>query len=132
MRTARTPEEVEEIYIASMNAGDLEGALAVFDVDTVFVGPTEAETIHGVDGIRVRLAAALALDPQHRVLAQRVVHFDDYAVLFADWELDRLDTEGGAVHLRGSDTSIVRQREDGAWTVLRRTVTRKETRDPIG
>jgi uncharacterized protein (TIGR02246 family) len=115
---ASTAREVDEIFVAAMNAGDLDAALSVYDEETLFLpGPGE-EPVRGVEQLRTTLAQFIALKPKLRVVAKQFVELDDIAFYSLAWELDGTDADGNAVHLSGVDANIVRRKADGSWKVL--------------
>ena len=57
---ARTPEEIDTLFLAAMNAGDLDALVALYEPQATLT-PSPGRTVTGRDAIRDSLAAFLAV-----------------------------------------------------------------------
>ncbi|HLT20562.1 MAG TPA: nuclear transport factor 2 family protein [Thermomicrobiales bacterium] len=111
---ARTPADVDRLFAEALSAGDLEGALAMYEPDAVY----HSEPSHparGHERIRQELAALIALDCTLDCYAIDVVENDDLAVLRADWIFTGTGTDGRRIESRGRSIEVVRRQPDGSW-----------------
>jgi uncharacterized protein (TIGR02246 family) len=94
----RTPEEVFQHHAQSLGAGDLEGIVADYTDDAVFITPSGVR--HGKDGIREAFTQLLADVPN------------------ADWELKTQIYEGDVLFLEWTADSAKTRVEDGIDTFV--------------
>ena len=81
---SRTPEEVFQHHAGALGAGDLEGIVADYAEDAVFITP--AGTLRGKDGIRTAFTRLLADVPAANWTLKTQIYEDD--VLFLEWAAD--------------------------------------------
>lgn len=95
---ARTPQEVFQHHAQALGAGDLDGIVADYSDDAVFITP--ARVWRGKDGIREAFTQLLADVPN------------------AAWELKTQIYEGDALFLEWAATSAATKIEDGIDTFI--------------
>jgi uncharacterized protein (TIGR02246 family) len=96
----RTPEEVFQHHAEALGAGDLDGIVADYTDDAVFITP--AGVRRGKDGIRAAFTQLLADVPNAAWNLRTQIYQDD--VLFLEWAAD-----AGATFVEdGIDTFVFR------------------------
>src|SRR5262249_17415088 len=81
---AQRPEEGDFEIAGRTNAGDLEGAVGLYESDARFVaGPDN--TVEGSDGIREVMRSMLAGKPRLTIEVPKVVQTGDVALLCSKW-----------------------------------------------
>jgi hypothetical protein len=85
---ARTPEEVFAHHAQALGAGDLEGIVADYADDAIFISP--AGVLRGKDGIRGAFVALLGDVPDASWQLKTQLYADD--VLFLEWSADSAAT----------------------------------------
>jgi hypothetical protein len=96
----RTPEEVFQHHAQALGAGDLDGIVADYSDDAVFITPAGVK--RGKDGIREAFAQLLDDVPNAAWSLKTTIYWDD--VLFLEWAAD-----AGATRVDdGIDTFIFR------------------------
>ncbi|MFO7447405.1 MAG: ketosteroid isomerase family protein [Ignavibacteriaceae bacterium] len=70
IRPALKPDDLENFFIQRLNAGDIEGLLALYEQDAVMV-TGENQTISGIEAIRKFFTDLLADKPQFKPGKQR-------------------------------------------------------------
>ena len=113
----RTPAEVIERFSERMSAGDLEGALDLYEPDAAFVA-APGQQVHGRDAIAEALERFLAMRPRLEGRVRKVVESGDTALVINDWRLEGRDPSGGAVEMSGRSADVVQRAADGSWRVL--------------
>lgn len=111
--TATTPADVDRLFAEALSRGDLEGALAMYEEDAVYV--EEDGTARGHTEIRVALAALIALQPTLDCYEIDVVENGDTAVLRARWTFSGTRADGTAYKSAGRSIEVVRRQADGSW-----------------
>ena len=94
----RTPEEVFAQHAQALGAGDLDGIVADYSDDAVFITPSGVKS--GKDGIREAFTQLLADVPN------------------AAWDLKTAIYEGDALFLEWAATSAATKVEDGIDTFI--------------
>lgn len=111
---------VEQAQMAAFNAHDLEGAVAGYAENAMFVGPGE-EPARGIDAVRAS-AEALIKDPNmHLDISGEdgwVAASGDLAVTTARWKLAMTGADGMVANLSGINTSTWTKQADGGWKMI--------------
>ena len=94
----RTPQEVFQHHVQTLGAGDLDGIVADYTDDAVFITPAGVK--RGKDGIREAFTQLLADVPN------------------ADWALPTQIYDGDALFLEWTATSAATKVEDGIDTFI--------------
>jgi uncharacterized protein (TIGR02246 family) len=107
---ARTAEECDELFEQHINAGNLDGLVALYEPDATFV-PQEGEAVHGAAAIRAALAGFVAMKPTLKMKITRVIPVGkDLAMIYNDWTM----TVGGQAS-SGKAIELMRRQTDGTW-----------------
>lgn len=117
--SANTPQDVDRQFGERLNAGDLDGLLALYEPEASFV-PREGETLIGRAAISKELASFLGMKPKITMNVVRVVPCAaDVALLYNDWRLTApAGADGVATEMSGKAIEIVRRQKDGTWLFL--------------
>lgn len=111
----RTPEDADRLFAERMNAGDVEGLVALYEPAGVLVRE-DGTPVVGPAALRDELGGILALRPRITMRVTRVVSSgDDLALLYNDWSLTATAPDGSAVALEGRASELVRRQADGTW-----------------
>ena len=114
---ARSPEEIDRIFERELNAGNLEGLVALYEPTAAFtVEPGKVVT--GTAAIREAIAGFLALKPTISLSPQVLANTGDVAMVSSKWKLKGTAPDGSAVDLAGDSVEIVRRQADGTWKFI--------------
>lgn len=112
---ARSPEEVDRLFAEHLNAGNVDGVVALYEAHATFV-PQEGAPITGHAGIRQVIAAFAAMKPRLVMnVIKTVPATPDLAVLYNNWTMKSVGPDGQAVDGSGKAIEIVRRQPDGSW-----------------
>jgi uncharacterized protein (TIGR02246 family) len=111
---ARNPADVDRLFAEALSAGDLDGALAMYEEDATYVDG-HGTTAHGHPQIRAALAALIAVQPTLDCYEIDVVENGDIAVLRARWIFSGTNADGTTFENRGRSIEVVRRQPDGSW-----------------
>ncbi len=112
---ARSPEEVDALFEKALNAGDLEGLVALYEPDATLI-PQPGQEAKGRDAIRQALAPLVEGKAQIDLRVERTVRSgDELAATYGVWTMRMGDQE-----LSGKTIEVVRRQPDGTW--LRRSL----------
>lgn len=115
--SARTPEEVHELFAKHFSAGDLEALLALYESGAKLV-PQAGPAVSGLAAIREAMSGFLALKPQFDLQLKKAFQADDIALLFSTWTLKGTDSAGGPIEMAGQTSDVVRRQPDGTWLLV--------------
>ena len=111
---AKTPEEIDRLFVQAFSAHDLDALVALYEPDAVLV-PQQGQTVTGRDAIRETLKGFLTLCGEFRSEVKSVVQTGDLALVRSDWSLVGTAPGGCPVDLSGCGVAIVRRQPDGSW-----------------
>jgi uncharacterized protein (TIGR02246 family) len=111
---AHRPEECDLLIAEAINAGDLEGAVALYESDARFVAGPDT-VVAGTDGIRDVMRQMLAGKPRLTITVPTVVQTGDIALLCSRWETVGTGPDGKEIRQSGNGREVVRRQTDGTW-----------------
>jgi uncharacterized protein (TIGR02246 family) len=113
--TAQTAADVDRLFGERVNAGDLEGLVALYEPNATLV-TQDAGTLVGHAAIRGYFEAMVAMKAAIDMGTCRVVPAGDgLAVLHHDWQATITGPDGQQMALTGKATEVVRRQADGSW-----------------
>ena len=114
---AKNPEDVERLFEERVNAGDLEGVLALYEPGATLVRPEGDVT--GAAAVRAFWSQLLAAKPRVQTQVTKVVRVgDDLAVLYNEWSGSMRGQDGQPTALAGKATEVARRQADGTWRFI--------------
>src|SRR5262245_32826728 len=114
---ARSPEEWPQQFTQCLNAGDLDGVLALYEDDARFVDRS-GETLVGRDRIRDIIAGLI--DSRTRMHGQvvRSVVIDDVALLYSDFSGTAIGVSGAEAEVESKAVEVLRRQPNGTWKLI--------------
>lgn len=111
---ANAPTDVDRLFAEALSAGDLDGALAMYEPDASYVDG-DGKVARGHQQIRAALAELLLLEPTLNCHEIDVVENGDTAVLRARWTFSGTNRAGMSFERHGRSIEVVRRQPDGTW-----------------
>jgi uncharacterized protein (TIGR02246 family) len=112
---ARNPEDVDRLFGEYLNAGNVEGIVALYEPSAALLLEAGAPLV-GREAIREGIKQFMAMRPHIEMKVVRVVHAGgDIAVLYNDWRLTMQGPDGQSIEDCGKACEIVRRQADGSW-----------------
>jgi uncharacterized protein (TIGR02246 family) len=115
--TAHTPTRAIELVSERISAGDVEGALAMYEPEAAFT-PQPGELVIGADAIRSALEQFAALRPKLEGQVEKVIESGDVALVLNRWTLAGTAPDGAPIEMAGLSADVLRRQADGRWLVL--------------
>jgi uncharacterized protein (TIGR02246 family) len=115
--TAKRPEEAIELFAASLNRGDVDAAITLYDSGAAFARQP-GEEVTGLEAIRDALQQFAALGPQLHGEITSVMTAGDVALVHNRWQLEGTRPDGTPVEMRGHSADVLRRALDGSWRIL--------------
>jgi uncharacterized protein (TIGR02246 family) len=108
--SARTPEDCDRLFADYVNAGNLDGVIALYEPGASLVQQDGSPAV-GKPAIREALGGMLAANARLRMNVTRTVRAgDDLVVLYNDWTMS-----AGGNEMQGKAIEVVRRQPDGTW-----------------
>lgn len=114
MATAHTPADVDRLFAEALSAGDIDGALSMYEPDAVYIDGTGHES-RGHPEIRAALAELVAMQATLDCYEVDTAENGDLAVLRARWVFTGTNPDGSTFERRGRSIEVVRRQPDGTW-----------------
>ena len=112
---AATAEDLDRLFAERVNAGDVEGVVALYEPDATMVRQDRSAAI-GTAAIREEITKLMALRPHMTLSVVRVLSAgEDVAVLYDDWHATGTDERGKPVRFSGHASEVARRQRDGTW-----------------
>jgi uncharacterized protein (TIGR02246 family) len=111
-----TPIDTVNQLADAINRGDLEAALALYEMDAVLV-VRPGTLARGSMELRTSLAQFIQLKPTLRTQTQSVVEVDDIALYVGRWTLQGVDPSGQGIAMGGESSDILRRQRDSRWLI---------------
>jgi uncharacterized protein (TIGR02246 family) len=115
--TAYTPTEAVALVSERISAGDVDGALALYEPEAAFT-PQPGEVVIGSDAIKQALEAFTSLRPKLEGRVEKVIESGDVALVLNRWTLAGTAPDGAAIEMGGLSADVLRRQPDGRWLVL--------------
>jgi ketosteroid isomerase-like protein len=114
--STETPLDVITKLTESINRGDLERALGLYEHSAVLVS-RPGTTACGTAELRVALGGFIAMRPTLTSQAYSLVESGDIALYLGRWKLLGTDPTGQPITLSGESTDVLRRQPDGRWLI---------------
>ncbi|HEV2812773.1 MAG TPA: SgcJ/EcaC family oxidoreductase [Solirubrobacteraceae bacterium] len=111
-----TAAELPAAFADRLAAGDLDGALALYEPDATFA-PQPGAHVTGLDAIRGALEQFIALNPTLDGEVEKVLEAGDVALVTNRWTL-RGTGPDGPLEMAGVSADVMRRQPDGTWRIL--------------
>jgi uncharacterized protein (TIGR02246 family) len=116
MNEVETPEAVIRRFSALLNERDVDGALALYEAEAMFVAEP-GTSVSGTEEIRAALERFAALEPELGGEIELVREAGGVALVVNRWSLRGSGPEG-PVEIAGRSADVLRRQADGSWRVL--------------
>ncbi len=114
---ASTPDDIHRLFAEGLNAGDAEAVSALYEEDAILVSDPK-RIVQGRAAILEGLQNFVAIRPRMTLNAARVVRNGDLALLYSDWTIVGLQSDGSRMTVDVRPTHLVRRQPDGTWRIV--------------
>jgi len=111
------PEHIHTLFRERFRAKDLDGLLALYEDDAVFL-TAPSPILTGKAAIREALTGFLAIEGRFELETRYVARCGDIALLSNAWHLTGTAPDGSPVDMRGQTAEVVRRQPDGRWLYI--------------
>jgi uncharacterized protein (TIGR02246 family) len=112
-----TPDGTVQEFATRLSAGDVTGALALYEPDATFIVEPGTAVV-GLEAIRDALEGFASLRPVLDGEIEQVVCTEDLALVVNRWALNGTAPDGQAVHLAGRSADVLRRTPNGDWRIV--------------
>jgi uncharacterized protein (TIGR02246 family) len=114
MAAARTPEEVDLLFVKALNAGDIDALMELYEPQASLM-PSPGKVVAGTAAIREGLGAFLAARPNMTMSQRLVSRTEDLALATSKWEATMTGPDGKRAAMNGQSVEVLRRQADGSW-----------------
>ena len=114
MTEAAFPADVDRLFAERINAGDVDGVVALYEPGAVLVALSGPPAI-GPEQIRERFAALIEAELNIECNVVAVHESGDTAMLYNDWRSTRRGPCGERLASEGKALEVVRRQPGGTW-----------------
>src|SRR5437867_11094117 len=111
---ARTPDELDTLFAKALNAGDLDGLMALYEPQAA-VMPSPGNVVVGAAAIREALAGFVAGKPSMKLTARTLAQTGDLALVSAEWQLAMTGPDGKPATMNARSVEVARRQPGGHW-----------------
>ena len=111
---ARSPEELDRLFASLMNAGDLDGLMALYEPQATLT-PEPGTVVTGTKAIREALGGFIAAKSQVTLNSRVLAQTGDLALTTSTWDLSGVGADGKPMRLSGQSAEVARRQPDGTW-----------------
>jgi uncharacterized protein (TIGR02246 family) len=112
---ARSPEDCDRLFGEHLNAGEVEGVVALYEENGSLV-QRDGGAATGRGEIRKVIARLTETRPVLRSHVVRVMRAgEDLAMLYNDWSMSATGRGGDRIERTGKAVEVVRRQADGTW-----------------
>ena len=111
---AMEPQELGKLFEARLNAGDLEGLLALYETEAVLHFPP-GNVATGIEAIKGSYKQALAGKPRIKLEPRGALQAGDLAPLTVRWTMNFTGPDGQPNQMTGVTAEMARRQADGTW-----------------
>jgi uncharacterized protein (TIGR02246 family) len=113
--TARSPEECDHLFAETVNAGDLEALVALYEPTCSLVQRNGSVAV-GRAEIRAVLGRLLAMQARIATEIVKVTRAgEELAMVYNDWRMAAHGPDGRPIEASGRAIEVVRRQPDGTW-----------------
>ena len=112
--SAQEPQDLGRLLEARLNAGDLEGLLALYEPEAVLHFPP-GNVATGSEAIGAAYEQALAGKPHINLQPKSVLEAGELALLTNGWTMSFTGPDGQPATMTGMTAEVARRQADGSW-----------------
>jgi uncharacterized protein (TIGR02246 family) len=111
------PRDWPRAFTERVNAGDVDGILALYDPDARFVTPA-GEILVGHEQLRRVLGGLVAAPARMESRVVQAIATADVAILYTDFHVTSVDASGATQALDQQAIEVLRRQPDGTWRLV--------------
>ena len=117
MAYAQQPEELHQLFVAGVNAHNVDALLALYEQDST-ASDLEGHPLQGRDNLRAFLLGFLSGVKQIDGGTRKVLISGNIALLSSTWHAVLVALDGGTSTVTGTSAEVARRQSDGTWRFL--------------
>jgi len=111
---ARTPEDVDRLFVEALNAGKIDDLVALYEPQATLM-PSPGKLVSGTAAIRESLQQFISAKPRMTLQPRLIAQTGDLAIVGSKWNLAMTGTDGKPAQMQGESVEVVRRQGDGRW-----------------
>ncbi len=111
------PGDLHQLFMAGVNAHDIEALLALYEPDSTAVD-LGGNSLSGLDNLRAFLTGFLSVAREIEGGTRKVLVAGDMALMSSSWKVVLATPDGGTAIAMGTSAEVARRQPDGTWRFL--------------
>ena len=111
---AKTPQELQSLFVAAFNSSDLDALLALYEPNAALATQSGVPQV-GTDKLEGSFRTIIGMKGKMSMDTTYAVETDGIALLRGSWSMESLTPVGKAVTMKGQGIEVARQQPDGSW-----------------
>ncbi|MDH5666589.1 MAG: DUF4440 domain-containing protein [Nitrospira sp.] len=112
--SAKTPQELQSLFVAAFNNSDLEALLALYEPNAALATQSGVPQV-GRDKMEDSFRTIIGMKGKMAIDTTYAVETDGIALLRGSWSIESLTPVGKAVMMKGQSIEVARRQPDGSW-----------------
>jgi uncharacterized protein (TIGR02246 family) len=112
--SAKTAQEVDQLFGEYLNAGNLDGLVGLYEPNATLI-PQPGQVAVGSEAIGASLSELLAAAPRVQTNVVRSAGDGDVVMLYNDWSGTFAGPDGKPMEIAAKAIEVVRRQPDGTW-----------------
>lgn len=114
--TIMSPAQGDEVWMERFNAGDIDGLVALYEEDALFVPEPGGKPMVGREAIRDFCVNFPITEATVEFRPRAILERDSDALTYSDWTI-RGNGPDGPTAMEGQATVLMRKQADGTWLI---------------
>lgn len=111
---AKTPQELQPLFVAVFNGGDLDALLALYEPNAALATQSGVPQV-GTEKLEDSFRTIIGMKGKMSLDTTYVVETDGIALLRGSWSMESMTPVGKAVTMKGHSIEVARRQPDGSW-----------------
>ena len=111
---AKTPQELQSLFVAAFNSGDLDALLALYEPNAALATQSGVPQV-GTDKLGDSFQTIIGMKGKMAIDTTYAVETDGIALLRGSWSMESMTPVGKPVTMKGHSIEVARRQPDGSW-----------------
>jgi len=111
---AKTPQELQSLFVAAFNSSDLNALLALYEPNAALATQSGLPQV-GTEKLGDSFRTIIGMKGKMAIDTIYAVETDGIALLRGSWSMESMTPVGKAVTMKGHSIEVARRQPDGSW-----------------
>ncbi len=111
---AKTPQELQSLFVVAFNSGDLDALLALYEPNAALATQSGVPQV-GMEKLGDSFRTIIGMKGKMAIDTTYAVETDGIALLRGAWSMESMTPVGKPVTMKGHSIEVARRQPDGSW-----------------